>query len=259
MLTLLFIQTFVMWAVSSLWFGLAIVRKRNDVADVAWGLGFIVTTLVTLLYNPGPVSLRGWLTVLLICVWGIRLAVHIAMRHQGKGEDARYQNWRRGWGKHALLFAYLQVFLLQGFLILIVAFPVTWTVMAPVTPFKMVDAIGIIIWITGFVFEAVGDYQLLTFKRNPENKGRIIQSGLWKYSRHPNYFGEVVLWWGIFCVAIGTPGGWVTIIGPLLITYLILFVSGVPMLEKLYEGNPEYKRYQARTSRFFPMPPRQRG
>ena len=259
MLTLLLIQTIVMWGVASLWFGIAVVRKRNDVADVAWGLGFIVTALVTLLYSPGPVSLRGWLMVLLICVWGIRLAVHIGLRHRGKGEDERYQKWRRDWGKHALLRAYFQVFLLQGLLTLIIAFPVTWTVMSPGTPVGMTDMLGLIIWITGFVFEAVGGYQLLNFKKNSENKGRIIQTGLWRYTRHPNYFGEVVLWWGVYCAATGTPGGWITIIGPLMITYLILFVSGIPMLEKLYAGSPEYERYHARASRFFPLPPIRRA
>ncbi|MDX9787476.1 MAG: DUF1295 domain-containing protein [Desulfobacterales bacterium] len=256
MLNLLFIQTIVMAVAASMWFGLAVLRKRNDVADMAWGLGFILTTAVVVLYKDAAISLRGWLMVLLVSVWGIRLAIHIGMRHRRKGEDVRYQNWRKAWGKHALLFAYCQVFLLQGLLVLIIAFPVTWTMMAPVTPFGMIDVIGMVLWLTGFLFEAIGDYQLRSFKKHPENRGQIIQSGLWKYSRHPNYFGEVLLWWGIYCISLETPGGWMTIIGPLMITYLILFVSGIPMLEKTYQGNPEYGRYAMRTSRFFPMPPK---
>ena len=256
MLKLLVIQTMVMVAAASIWFGLAVLRKRNDVADVAWGLGFILATVVAVLYKGVSLSWRGWLMVLVVFVWGARLAIHIGMRHRKKGEDVRYRNWRKAWGKHALFFAYCQVFLLQGLLVLVIAFPVTWTVMAPVTPVNILDLLGMLLWLTGFLFEAISDYQLVAFKKLPENKGRIIQTGLWKYSRHPNYFGEVLLWWGVFCVALGTSGGWMTIIGPLTITYLILFVSGIPMLEKTYQGNPEYDRYVLRTSCFFPKPPK---
>jgi len=108
----------------------------------------------------------------------------------------------------------------------------------------------------GFYFEAVGDYQLRTFTKDPSNRGKIIRSGLWRFTRHPNYFGEVVLWWGILLIALSAPNGWVALIGPVTITFLLLQVSGIPMLEKKYEGNPEFEEYKKRTSAFFPLPPK---
>ena len=123
-------------------------------------------------------------------------------------------------------------------------------------PVTYSDVVGVLVWIIGFLFEAVGDYQLRRFIGNPLNKGRIMMSGLWRFTRHPNYFGEVVLWWGIFLIALSVPGGWRTIVGPATITFLILKVSGIPMLEAKYRSNPQYEAYQRRTSSFVPLPPR---
>jgi len=242
----------------TVWFLLALWRRRNDLADIAWGGGFIAAALTAVLLQTGLAS-RARLVVLLVILWGLRLAVHIGLRNLGKGEDERYRKWREEWGRHWLLRSYLQVFLLQGFLLYLISLPVIWTILAKPSPWTELDAIGLAVWIVGFFFEAVGDFQLARFKKDPVHRGKIIQQGLWRYSRHPNYFGEVTLWWGIYLLALSTPGGWMTIIGPLTITFLILKVSGIPLLEKKYVNNAAFQEYARRTSVFFPLPPRKDG
>jgi steroid 5-alpha reductase family enzyme len=151
--------------------------------------------------------------------------------------------------------SFLQVFMLQGLLLLLVAIPVIFVNQAPEAPLGWLDVLGLAIWMYGFAFEAIGDWQLLQFIRDPTNKGRLMTTGLWRYTRHPNYFGEVTLWWGIWLMTLTLPGGWLTIIGPLTITTLILKVSGIPMLEKPYEERTDFQEYKRRTSVFFPLPP----
>jgi steroid 5-alpha reductase family enzyme len=255
MLRVLIIQTAVMTAAACCWFLVALLRRRNDVADVAWGIGFIIAAS-TAMGVTGAVTARSILIVVLVIVWGGRLAAHIGVRNAGKGEDPRYRKWREEWGEHAALRAFLQIFLLQQYLVLVVLAPVTYVLVQGGGSFTALDAAGLCVWVVGFVFEALGDYQLLRFVREPANKGRIMTSGLWKYSRHPNYFGEVTLWWGVFLIALSVPGGWMTVIGPVAITVLILGVSGIPMLEARYEGHAEFAEYRRRTSAFFPMPPK---
>lgn len=240
------------------WFVAAQVSGRNDIADVAWGLGFILVSLVSLVAG-GSYPPRGLLISALVLVWGIRLALHIHGRNRGKGEDRRYKKWREEWGKWFVLRSFLQVFMLQGFLLLVVAVPVIHANSAAVQPLGWLDTIGLAIWLFGFCFEAFGDWQLRCFIRDPRNKGRLMTSGLWRYTRHPNYFGEVTLWWGIWLMALPLPGGWMTVIGPLTITFLILKVSGIPMLEKPYEERADFQEYKRRTSAFFPLPPKQGG
>lgn len=240
------------------WFLLALWRRRNDLADIAWGGGFIVAALTAGLLQPAGTP-RARLVILLVILWGLRLAVHIGLRNLGKGEDARYREWREEWGRHWLLRSFLQVFLLQGVLLYLISLPVIHTVLAGPNPWTWLDGLGLGIWIIGFFFEAAGDFQLVQFKKDPAHRGKIIQQGLWRYSRHPNYFGEVTLWWGIYLLALSTPGGWVTIIGPLTITFLILKVSGIPLLEKKYTNNAAFQEYARRTSAFFPLPPRKDG
>lgn len=237
------------------WFAVAMGRRRNDVADVAWGLGFVLAATVALALH-GPASTRSVLVTALVAVWGIRLAIHIHLRNRGKSEDFRYRQWREEWGKNFFIRTYLQVFVLQGVLLVLVSAPVIHINSVTNPPPGYTDALGILVWSVGFFFEAVGDFQLVRFMGNPLNKGRIMTSGLWRFTRHPNYFGEVALWWGIFLIALSVPGGWRTIIGPATITFLILKVSGIPMLEAKYRGNPQYEAYQRRTSSFFPLPPR---
>jgi steroid 5-alpha reductase family enzyme len=237
------------------WFVAAQIRGRNDIADVAWGLGFILAAAVSLI--AGHVySSHGLLISLLVLIWGIRLALHIHSRNRGKGEDQRYRKWREEWGKWFVLRSFLQVFMLQGILLLMVAVPVMYANTAPAAPLGWLDLLGLAIWLTGFCFESVGDWQLLKFIRTPDNKGKLMTDGLWRYTRHPNYFGEVTLWWGIWLMTLALPGSWLTVIGPLTITFLILKVSGIPMLEKPYEDRTDFQEYKNRTSAFLPLPPR---
>ena len=242
---------FVIFAFANVCFIISLIKKRNDIADVAWGIGFIIVAWTAFLLN--EFSVRGLLVNMLVTIWGFRLAFHIWSRHRGKAEDFRYKAWRESWGKTFLIRSYLQVFILQGFFLFVISLPIIFVNQLN-TAFTIFDIIGVTVWTTGFLFEAIADFQLSKFTENTANKGKIIQTGLWKYSRHPNYFGEVVLWWGIFLFAL--PFGLWTIISPLTITILILFVSGIPLLEKKYENNTEFAEYKKRTSVFFPLPPR---
>jgi steroid 5-alpha reductase family enzyme len=237
------------------WFFIARAGRRNDVADIAWGTGFIVTAINAVTLNDSITS-RGLLVTFLVVLWGMRLAIHIFIRYRGKPEDARYRKWREEWGRYAVIRAFLQVFIFQGLLIIIISLPVTFIIMFGQNPFGVFDVIGVCIWIAGFTFEAVGDYQLLKYKRDPASRGKVMTKGLWAYTRHPNYFGEVTLWWGVYLIALSVPKGWVTILGPLTVTFLILKVSGIPLLEERYKDNQEFQAYKERTSAFFPFPPR---
>ena len=243
-------------------FVVATIIKDNSILDIAWGPSFIVTAWLVLLINAiaGPedvvIGARQYLVAALVTVWGLRLGIRIFRRNQGRGEDPRYVKFREEWGKYFVLRSFFQIFILQGVLLLVISLPVVRAITAPDAPFGIMDLLGAAIWLMGFLFEAVADWQLLQFKKVPDSKGRIIMTGLWQYSRHPNYFGEVTLWWGIYLIALAVPGGWMTVIGPMTITALILGVSGIPMLEKKYEGNREFDEYKRRTSAFFPLPPK---
>jgi len=239
----------------TVWFVIALMRGRNDIVDVAWGPGFILAAFVSLGVG-GTYSGRGLLISLLVLLWGSRLAVHIHARNRGKEEDRRYRKWREEWGDPVVLRSFLQIFMLQGVLLVVVAVPVIFANASPSVPFSKLNWVGVAVWLTGFYFEAMGDWQLLRFIRDPANRGKLMTAGLWRYTRHPNYFGEVTLWWGIWLITLGMPGAWLTIIGPLTITLLILKVSGVPMLERHYEGRADFEEYKLRTSAFFPRPPR---
>ncbi|MBM3792176.1 MAG: DUF1295 domain-containing protein [Acidobacteria bacterium] len=255
MLDLILIQVVVVTLYASLWFLVALKLRRNDVADIAWGAGFIVLALAGQ-FAAAAISIRGLLVLALVTIWGTRLSVHICLRNRGKPEDPRYRKWREEWGAHATVRAFFQVFLLQGFLAVVILLPVTYILAHRKSVFTWIDALGAAVWLIGFGFEAIGDLQLAQFKSNPDNRGRVITSGLWKYTRHPNYFGEVTLWWGAWLIACSIPGGWKTVFGPAMITLLILFVSGIPLLEKKHEGNVEFMEYRRRTSAFFPLPPK---
>lgn len=225
--------------------------KDNSIVDIAYGLAFVLVGWSGLL-TLGSGHPRQWLIVLLVTFWGVRLAAHIFLRKQGEGEDFRYKQWRKSWGKTFVWRSFLQIFMLQGTVIFLVALPVLLVINNPGGHMGFFDLAGVMVWLIGFSFEAVGDWQLLQFKRNSANQGKIIQHGLWRFTRHPNYFGEALLWWGIFLIAFNTKFGMWAIISPLLIDFLLLKVSGIPMLEAKYANNPEFINYKARTSAFFP-------
>jgi steroid 5-alpha reductase family enzyme len=211
----------ILFAFVNLWFIISLITKRNDVADIAWGLGFILLTWSSFFITDIK-GTRSLITGVLISVWGIRLAWHIHTRNKGKGEDYRYLAWRNQWGKWFLLRSYFQVFVLQGIFLYIIILPVLFINKSEDTPIIWLDILGMLIWMIGFYFEAVGDAQLIRFKNNPNNKGKLLQEGLWSLTRHPNYFGEVVQWWGIGVVALAIQDGWMGLIGPITISFLIL-------------------------------------
>ena len=236
------------------WFCLSVVKKRNDVADIAWGLGFVLLAWAAMAMT--QITLRGLMVNALVAVWGIRLALHIWQRNKKKQEDYRYANWRKEWGKLFYLRSYLEVYLLQGLFLFLIVQPVVFIHNSPNQAFTLLDGVGLVVWAIGFYFESVGDRQLKEFIANPANKGKLIETGLWRYSRHPNYFGEITQWWGLFVIALSLPGAVLTVIGPVTITVLILFVSGVPLLENKYAGRPDFEEYKRKTSVFIPLPPR---
>lgn len=236
-------------------FVLALAVKRNDIADIIWGLAFIVA-VVTALFTSDEVTRRSFLASTLVFIWGGRLSIRILLRNLKKSEDFRYKEWREQWGDKFLIRTFLQVFMLQGVLALVVVSPVLMIIAAPATRLAPLDYIGVAVWVIGFFFETVGDYQLDVFKRRPSAKGKIMKTGLWRYSRHPNYFGEVTMWWGLYLIALSVPYGFLSFIGPLTITTLILKVSGIPMLEKKYKENAAFQEYAKKTNAFFPWPPK---
>jgi len=245
----------VLFAYMTLWFLISVLKKRNDVADVAWGLGFVLMAWVSFFLSDDPGE-RGLLVATLVSIWGFRLAWHIHARNKGKEEDYRYLAWRNEWGKWFYPRSYIQVYLLQGMFLFLIVSPVLLINKSTGNDLGTLDMIGAAVWVLGFCFEAVGDAQLARFVKNPGNTGKLMRSGLWAYTRHPNYFGEVVQWWGVWLIALAVPGGWVGVVGPVTITFLILKVSGIPMLEKKMEEHPEFREYKRRVSVFFPLPPR---
>lgn len=238
------------------WFFAGLAMGRNDVADVAWGLG--------------PVLLAWWLAVYahsllvvpmaaLVTLWGLRLSYHVAHRDfaPGHGEDPRYAEWRASWRFFALR-SYLQVFLLQGLFLLLVSTPVIVFASAPVFGDPVLFGLGAAIFAVGFVVETTADRQLSAFLADKKNRGHVMHRGLWAWSRHPNYFGESLMWWGLAVIALAVPYGWISLVGPVTITLLLLFVSGVPLVERRHAGESEWEAYKARTSAFLPLPPRDR-
>ncbi len=236
----------------------SLIRRDASVVDPFWGVGFIVAALSYLLLTDGFAG-RRILVLVLTCVWGVRLTAYIIWRNRGKGEDPRYRAMRAKRPGSFWWFSFFQVFLLQALLLWIVAAPLA-AAEGGLEPARFValDYVGLALWLVGFGFEVAGDTQLAVFKRRPENKGKVLETGVWKYTRHPNYFGEALLWWGIWLIATAAHGYW-AVYGPIVITVLLLRVSGVTLLEKsLKESKPGYAEYVARTSSFVPWFPRKR-
>lgn len=235
------------------WFLLGQFIKRNDVVDIGWGLGFILLAW-TLFYNRPSVQLS--LVAILITVWGVRLSAHILLRNVKKPEDYRYKQWRLDWGRWQFVRSYFQIYLLQGILMIIISAPVIVLFMDGMDNLTPINLLGILVWLFGFSFESISDYQLGKFIKNKSKSSKVLETGLWKYSRHPNYFGEVTQWWGIWLVSIGASYSAWAVIGPIAITLLILKVSGIPLLENKYKDNHDYQLYASKTSKFIPLPQR---
>jgi steroid 5-alpha reductase family enzyme len=240
----------VAWSVS-------VVRRDVSIVDSLWSLMILLALVVYLALLDAPGPRAYWLTAL-VAVWALRLAAHITLRNHGQPEDRRYQEIRRRNEPHFWAKSLYLVFLLQGFLAWVICLPAIAAVsgMAPPGP---LDYVGAALWLTGMFFEVTGDYQLVRFLRSGPSRGAVLDSGLWRYTRHPNYFGEALIWWGIYAIA-ASAGAWWTVFAPLLMTYLLLRVSGVALLEKdIAERRPAYRDYIRRTSAFFPWIPRDPG
>ncbi len=241
-------------AYMSIWFIVGRRLKRLDVADTAWGGGFVLIAIVGLILNP---TNHMVLITCLVLIWGARLANHIWKRNHGKTQqDPRYTALSAQWKTNFWLRAYTTVFLLQGALVLLVGMSITTASAAPATSLGLLALLGVIVWVAGFITESAADHQLKKFVSTATNKGKILDTGLWRFSRHPNYFGEVVQWWGIWLIAAELPNALLGLIGPITITVLILFVSGIPLLERRYKDDAAYQLYARRTSMFIPLPPR---
>lgn len=231
------------------WYLLSLILKRNDFVDVAWGLGFVYIIFWQAVHtSPGPFQL---IVYGVISLWGFRLAIYLLIRNSKKQEDWRYLNWRKEWGKHFYWRSFLQVYVLQSVLMMIIAMPIIIVSLSKLE-LRYTLLPGIILWLTGFYWQSVGDSQLMKFKADPLNNGKFIQNGLWAKSRHPNYFGEICMWWGVWLIILPVPMAWFGIVSPVMITYLLLRVSGVPMLEKKYDGNPQFEAYKAKVPAVFP-------
>jgi steroid 5-alpha reductase family enzyme len=239
-------------AFSLLW-GLSLVLRDASVVDIFWGLGFVLVGGYYLITTDPDSGLRGWLVMALVALWAIRLALHIGLRNIGAGEDFRYRTWREQSGRWFWLVSFFKVFLLQALVLWVVSSPLLLAQLpGPRAGLSVLDLIGISLFVVGFLFEAIADRQLRRFKSDPNNSGKILRTGLWSRSRHPNYFGEAVLWWGLGLLAVPT-GGWLALVGPTMITFLLVKISGVAMLDAaLVERRPGYAEYIATTPAFVP-------
>lgn len=240
----------ILWVVS-------VIIKNVSIVDLFWGLGFVVAAILYFLITDGS-GPRKIILLILVAIWGLRLSIYLALRNIGKGEDFRYREFRKKYGeKRYWWISFFQTFLLQGVLMWLISAPLLGAQYIGINnSLNFLDYIGLFFWIIGFAFEAGGDYQLSVFKANPLNKGKVMNRGFWRYTRHPNYFGDSSIWWGygFMCLAAG---GNFLVLGSILMTVLIIKVSGVALLEKsLKEQKPEYKEYIEKTSAFLPWFPK---
>lgn len=231
-------------------FFIGLAKKDNSIMDVFWGFGFVLIAWYSLL-RVMSFEIEQIIITLFVTIWGIRLSNHILKRKIGKPEDFRYANWRKEWGKWVNIRSFFQIYVLQGLMMLIVSASIIITNLYYESTSIWYLLVGSSIWILGFIFEAVGDAQLKKFIKT-KKEGEIMTKGLWKYTRHPNYFGEATIWWGLFIIS----GSWLAIISPITITFLLVFVSGVPLLEKKYAGQKNWELYKKKTSMFIPWFPK---
>lgn len=241
----------------TLLFFLGQILKNNAIVDSFWGPSFLLIALFTLVTAENP-GLRQNLLTGLVALWSLRLFYYITLRNWNKPEDYRYVNMRKRWGtKWPRLKAYGNVFLLQGALSYLIGLPLIRGNSSSIQDLSLINYLGLLLFAIGFFFEAVGDAQLKNFKKDPKNKGKLMTTGLWAYTRHPNYFGESAMWFGFYLLSFAGLGDVPFILSHILMTLLLLFVSGVPLLEKKYKDREDFKAYARRTSKFFPLPPKE--
>ena len=237
------------WAIS-------LVMRDASIVDIAWGSGFVLVAWVSYWLSDGNAT-RSLLLTVLTTIWGLRLAFYLAKRNLGHGEDFRYQSMRRKHGDRFAIVSLYTVFGLQGLLMFIVSLPIQLGQVREEPGFGIIGVLGVLVWGVGIYFEAVGDAQLARFKRNPANKGLIMDQGLWRYTRHPNYFGDSCVWWGLGLIAAESSLGIYGLIGPVVMSFLLVKVSGAAMLDRaMLKRKPGYENYVAKTSGFIPRPPR---
>lgn len=240
----------IMFIFTTVNFILALLLKRNDIADISWGLGFIV--ICGFFYWTTELTQATKVLFILIALWGARLAIYLFFRNIQKGEDFRYANWRKEWGKHFIWRSFLQVFLLQTAIMMVISAPIIIaSFYGSQNSLGSIQGIAVGLFAIGWCYETVADIQLYQFKR--KKKQGILTTGLWKYSRHPNYFGELIVWWSIWLFVLPVTYGWLGIISPLLLTFLLFRVSGVPMLEEKYKENSDYQLYVKNTASIIPF------
>ena len=245
-----------------IWFIIAQIKKNNGLIDIGWGLSFIVTSVISLLLS-GTYTLTKIVLFVAILLWGLRLSVYLFKRNWKKTEDFRYKAMRSKWKNHPKLRAFFRIFLMQSIFSYVIGLPIILTNLYANNDMKFINifilSIGVVIFLIGFVFEVLADQNLNKFKKNPLNKGKILTTGVWRLTRHPNYFGEATLWWGIGLISISIliPISFVGLLSPVIITLLLRFVSGVPLLERKYQGNPLYESYKEKTPIFLPIKKKQ--
>ncbi|PKO00019.1 MAG: hypothetical protein CVU42_06165 [Chloroflexi bacterium HGW-Chloroflexi-4] len=240
----------ILWIVS-------LILKNSSIVDIFWGFGFVISTWLYFFLSPEGFLIRKLLIVGLATIWGLRLTLHILIRNWGKPEDFRYQKWRDEHGKVWWIRSLFQVFILQGFLMWIISTPLLAAQYSNLpASLTFLDYLGVVLWVIGFYFETTGDQQLKVFRSNPANKGHILNTGVWRFTRHPNYFGDAAQWWAFYLFALAA-GGWWSIFSPIIMTLFLIKVSGVALLEKtLNETKPGYREYMESTSAFIPWIPR---
>jgi steroid 5-alpha reductase family enzyme len=237
----------------------SLLLKNSSIVDIFWGTGFVVTGWVFFALTPDGFPARKLLLMVLTTIWGLRLSLYILYRNWGKSEDFRYQVWRKEAGAAWWWRSFFKVFLLQGILMWIISAPLLAAQFRSAPDrLTVLDFIGAAVWAIGFFFEVAGDFQLARFKANPANKGKVMDRGVWRLTRHPNYFGDSAQWWGYYLIA-ASAGGWWTIFSPVIMTLFLLRVSGVTLLEKTLESRPGYKEYIESTSAFIPWFPRKKS
>lgn len=232
---------------------MSLALKNASIVDLVWGFGFVLVAWTSFL----SINSEHWLLPVLTTIWGLRLSAYLAWRNHGQPEDYRYQAMRNHHGRSFPVTSLLTVFCLQGFIMWIVSLPLQTGHVSDESGWQWLLVPGVVLWGIGFCFETVGDWQLARFKSDLENVGKVCDSGLWRFTRHPNYFGDFTVWWGLFLVSVSESSAWWTIVGPIVMSVLLMRVSGVTLLERsLTKTKPEYADYIARTNSFFPGSPR---